>query len=97
MLVRKGLIEQTRDLGDQREKMLHITPTGTALWDSLPNPVPLIASVATDEVDPADLETVNRVLGGATRRLIDYKRANPSSLFSSPAQRAWSALACSHD
>lgn len=75
-LVRKGLIEQTRDLDDQRQRMLHITPAGTTLWNSLPDPMALITEVAFGGVDPAEIETVNRVLSGATNRLIAYKKAN---------------------
>lgn len=76
VLVRKGLIEQTRDLDDQRQKMLHITPTGTTLWNSLPDPMALITEVAFGGVDPAEIETVNRVLSGATHRLVEYRKAN---------------------
>lgn len=77
-LVRKGLIEQAPDPDDQRQKLLHITPAGLDLWNSLPDPMALIAEVAFGGVDPADIETMNRVLSGATRRLIDYRRGNGS-------------------
>jgi DNA-binding MarR family transcriptional regulator len=77
-LVRKGLIEQTPDPDDQRQKLLHITPAGVNLWNSLPDPMALIAEVAFGGVDPADIETMNRVLSGATRRLIDYRKENGS-------------------
>ena len=77
-LVRKGLIEQTHDPDDQRQKLLHITPAGMNLWNSLPDPMALIAEVAFGGVDPADIETMNRVLSGATRRLIDYRKENGS-------------------
>lgn len=77
-LVRKELIEQIRDPDDQRQKTLRITPAGARLWDSLPDPVALIAEIAFADVDPGDIETMNRVLSGATRRLTDYKKANAS-------------------
>ncbi|MCX5066004.1 MarR family transcriptional regulator [Micromonospora lupini] len=77
-LVRKGLIEQTPDPDDQRQKLLHITPAGVNLWNSLPDPMALIAEVAFGGVDPADIETMNRVLSGATRRLIDYRKESGS-------------------
>ncbi len=73
-LVRKGFIAQTSDPIDQRQKLLHITPAGTALWHSLPNPLALLADVAFSGVDPADIATMNRVLSGATQRLADYKK-----------------------
>jgi DNA-binding MarR family transcriptional regulator len=75
-LVRKGLIEQEPHPDDQRQKLLRITPAGIALWRSLPDPLALIAEVAFGGVDPADIETMNRVLSGATKRLIDYRKEN---------------------
>lgn len=77
-LVRKGLIEQTRDLDDQRQRLLHITPAGAALWHSLPDPMALIAEIAFGGVDPADIDTMNRVLRDATHRLTDYRKAHDS-------------------
>ena len=75
-LVRKGLIEQAPDPNDQRQKLLHITPAGLNLWRSLPDPMALIAEIAFGGVDPADIETMNRVLSGATKRLIEYRKEN---------------------
>ena len=75
-LVRKGLIEQAPDPSDQRQKLLHITPAGMNLWKSLPDPMALIAEIAFGGVDPADIETMNRVLSGATKRLTDYRKEN---------------------
>ena len=72
-LVRKGLIEQITDPGDQRQKVLQITTSGRNLWATLPDPVALIAAVAFDGVDEADIETTNRVLREATQRLNNYK------------------------
>jgi DNA-binding MarR family transcriptional regulator len=73
-LVRKGLVEQMPDPVDQRQKTLKITPTGRDLWESLPDPVAIIATVAFDGVDPTDIATASRVLKKATARLNDYKR-----------------------
>jgi DNA-binding MarR family transcriptional regulator len=75
-LVRKGLIEQAPDPNDQRQRLLSITPAGLKLWKSLPDPMALIAEVAFGGVDPADIETMNRVLRDATKRLIDYRKEN---------------------
>lgn len=72
-LVRKGLIEQIPDPGDQRQKVLRITTAGRNLWATLPDPIGLIAAVAFDGVDEADIETTNRVLREATQRLNNYK------------------------
>jgi MarR family transcriptional regulator, lower aerobic nicotinate degradation pathway regulator len=73
-LVRKGLIEQMPDPGDQRQKVLQITTVGRNLWATLPDPIALIAAVAFDGVDDAELETTNRVLRDATQRLNNYKK-----------------------
>ncbi|MFI7586809.1 MarR family winged helix-turn-helix transcriptional regulator [Spongisporangium articulatum] len=73
-LVRKGLVDQLPDPDDQRQKLLHVTPAGLELWNALPDPMALIAEVAFDGVDPAEIETMNRVLSNATRRLVDYRK-----------------------
>jgi DNA-binding MarR family transcriptional regulator len=67
-LVRKGLVEQTPDPRDQRQRMLRITASGLKLWDELPD-VALIEAVAFDGVDAAELATVVKVLQTATERL----------------------------
>lgn len=78
-LVRKGLVEQTPDATDQRQKVLTITPAGTALWRELPDPIALILETAFDGVPEADLDTTVRVLRSATGRLTDLlTKANPS-------------------
>lgn len=74
VLVRKGLVSQTDDLTDQRQKILHITTAGTQLCASIPDPIQLITSVAFAGVDDADIATTNRVLREATQRLIDHKK-----------------------
>ena len=70
-LVRKGLVEQTPDSADQRQRMLRITASGLELWDELPD-LALIEAVAFDGVDPAVLATVVKVLQAATRRLSNH-------------------------
>jgi DNA-binding MarR family transcriptional regulator len=77
-LVRKGLIDQVSDPDDQRQKVLNITSAGTTLWNSLPDPMALIAEIAFGGVEPADIATMNRVLSGATKRLTDYKKETRS-------------------
>ena len=78
-LVRKDLIEQTPDPGDQRQKVLHMTTAGRDLWSSVPDPIALITAVAFEGVDDAEIATTRRVLSGATQRLINYKKeANTS-------------------
>jgi DNA-binding MarR family transcriptional regulator len=71
-LVRKGLVEQTPDAEDQRQRMLRITGSGKKLWKSLPDPIDLILSVAFDGMDPAELAVARRVLQTATQRLNGY-------------------------
>lgn len=73
-LVRKGLIDQMPDPGDQRQKVLQITTAGRNLWAALPDPIGLIVAVAFDGVDDAEIATTNRVLRNATQRLNNYKK-----------------------
>jgi DNA-binding MarR family transcriptional regulator len=70
-LVRKGLVEQTPDPADQRQRMLQITSSGLKLWDELPD-LGLIEGVAFDGVDAAELATVVKVFQAATQRLNNY-------------------------
>ncbi|MER7694008.1 MULTISPECIES: MarR family winged helix-turn-helix transcriptional regulator [Streptomyces] len=70
-LVRKGLVEQTPDSADQRQKVLSLTPTGAALWRDLPDPIARILEVAFDGVSQTDIDTATRVLRTATGRLTD--------------------------
>ena len=70
-LVRKGLVEQTSDPVDQRQRMLRITPSGLKLWDELPD-LALIEAIAFDGVDTAELATVVKVLQAATQRLNNH-------------------------
>ena len=75
-LVRKELIEQMRDLDDQRQKVLQITTAGRKLWATLPDPIELIATVAFDGVDIEEIATTNRILREATQRLINHKKGS---------------------
>ena len=70
-LVRKGLVEQTPDPADQRQRMLRITALGLKLWDELPD-LALIEAVAFDGVDAAELATVVKALQAATQRLNNH-------------------------
>src|ERR1035437_6838564 len=53
-LVRKGLVDQTPDAEDQRQRMLRISRSGTKLWKELPDPIDLILTVAFGGADPAE-------------------------------------------
>ena len=68
-LVRKGLVDQTPDSEDQRQRMLRITRSGKKLWKELPDPRDLILAVAFHGADPAELVIARRVLQAATHRL----------------------------
>src|ERR1022692_4346055 len=81
-LVRKGLVEQTSDPVDQRQRMLRITPSGLKLWDELPD-LALIEAVAFDGVDTAELATVVKVLQAATQRLNNHLDRKSTRLNSS--------------
>jgi DNA-binding MarR family transcriptional regulator len=71
-LVRKGLVDQTPDSEDQRQRMLRITRSGTKLWKELPDPIGLIMAVAFDGADATELAIARRVLQAATQRLNEH-------------------------
>jgi DNA-binding MarR family transcriptional regulator len=71
-LVRKGLVDQTADAEDQRQRMLRITRSGKKLWKELPDPIGLILAVAFDHADPAELVVARRVLQTATQHLNEH-------------------------
>lgn len=71
-LVRKGLVEQTPDSEDQRQRMLRITRSGKKLWKELPDPTDLILTIAFDGADPAEMAIARRVLQAATQRLNEH-------------------------
>jgi DNA-binding MarR family transcriptional regulator len=71
-LVNKGLVAQSPDPADQRQRMLRITASGRKLWGELPDPVALILKVAFEGIDKAELATAIRVLETATQRLNNY-------------------------
>jgi DNA-binding MarR family transcriptional regulator len=68
-LVRKGLIAQSADPSDQRQRMLRLTDAGRDLWRRLPDPVAANQAIAFDGADAEDLATAVRVLRAATERL----------------------------
>ncbi|URL56914.1 MarR family transcriptional regulator [Luteibacter flocculans] len=72
-LVRKGLVQQTSDGDDQRQRLLTLTRSGTALWRKLPD-LSFIHQAAFDGIDEADLATTIRVLRLATERLQTLSR-----------------------
>lgn len=67
-LVRKGLVQQTSDGKDQRQRLLTLTSSGEALWRELPD-LSFIHRAAFDGIDEADLATTIRVLRLASERL----------------------------
>jgi len=71
-LVRKGLVEQIPEPDDQRQRLLRLTSAGSQLWDTLPDPIALIQSVAFDGVDEADLAVTIRVLRAGAHRLTSH-------------------------
>lgn len=71
-LLRKGLIAQTPDKDDQRQRILLITRAGEKLWQALPNPVEMILDVAFKGADPAEMEIARKVLQVATKRLNEH-------------------------
>jgi DNA-binding MarR family transcriptional regulator len=73
-LVRKGLVEQTADGEDQRQRRLALTRSGRALWHKLPD-LSFIHRAAFDGIDEAELATTIRVLRLATERLQELARS----------------------
>lgn len=71
-LVRKGFVEQAPDPRDQRQRILSLTGQGRDLWQTLPDPITLILSIAFDGVDDETLAIVATVLRNATERLNNY-------------------------
>lgn len=67
-MVRKGLVEQTPDRIDQRQKRLQLTPAGHALWAVLPE-LTFIRTAGFEGLDADDLAAAVRVLRTATERL----------------------------
>ena len=67
-LVGKGLVTQTPDASDQRQKRLDLTPEGARLWDALPD-LSAIHQAAFGGMDPEEVATTLRVLRAATERL----------------------------
>ena len=74
-LVRKGLITQTPDAIDQRQRLLNITEAGQNLWSGLPDPIALALAVSFDGASEADLAVTRRVLQDAVRRIEDHLAA----------------------
>jgi DNA-binding MarR family transcriptional regulator len=68
-LVRKGLVTQTPDAVDRRQRLMSITEAGQNLWIGLPDPVALALAVSFDGADEDDLAVTRRVLQDAVRRL----------------------------
>ena len=68
-LVRKGLVEQMPDDGDQRRKLLRAAPAGADLWGKLPDLSAIINEAAFAGIGEADIEAAVRVLRIATDRL----------------------------
>ncbi|WP_244445827.1 MarR family transcriptional regulator [Devosia sp. LC5] len=67
-LVRKGLLQQTSDGEDQRQRLLTLTSSGKDLWRELPD-LSFIHQAAFDGIAETDLATTIRVLRLATERL----------------------------
>ena len=78
-LVRKCLVTQTADAGDQRQRLLSITEAGRNLWAGLPDPIALALAVSFAGADETDLAVTRRVLQEAVRRLEDHMAAQDAA------------------
>jgi len=67
-LVRKGLVAQSAEDADQRQRLLTLTEAGQTLWDRLPD-LSFIHDAAFGAIDPSDLAVTIRVLRAATENL----------------------------
>jgi DNA-binding MarR family transcriptional regulator len=74
-LVRKGLVERSKDAVDQRQKELRLTTAGARLWDELPD-LTFIRDIAFGGFSDADIETAVRVLEKATEQLQQRSKGN---------------------
>lgn len=72
-LVRKDLVSQAANDGDQRQRLLKLTASGEALWRELPD-LSFIHEAAFGGIDDADLATAIHVLQVATGRLQNLLR-----------------------
>lgn len=72
-LVRKGLVQQSSEEEDQRQRLLTLTSSGEALWCELPD-LSFIHQAAFDGIAETDLATTIRVLRLATERLQTLSR-----------------------
>jgi len=72
-LVRKGLVQQSSDGEDQRQRLLTLTSSGETLWRDLPD-LSFIHQAAFDGIAEIDLATTIRVLRLATERLQTLSR-----------------------
>ena len=68
-LVSKGLINQTPDKEDQRQRILRLTTSGKKLWKTLPDPGAIILAAAFGGADKAEMSIALRVLQTATERI----------------------------
>lgn len=71
-LVRKGLVLQTPDTVDQRQRLLSITDRGRSLWATLPDPVALANRIAFEGADEHEIAVGRALLMRATQRLVDH-------------------------
>jgi DNA-binding MarR family transcriptional regulator len=78
-LVQKGLVDQTYDTEDQRQRILRITRSGTKLWKELPDLIEHITTLAFDGADPAELAIARRVLQTATKHLAEHLSGGTSA------------------
>lgn len=84
-LVRKGLVEQTPDPADQRQRMLQISASGLKLWDELPD-LALIEAVAFDGAD-AESQSSRRSSKCSKRR----RNASTTTWQRNALWRGWTA------
>ncbi|UTV41798.1 MarR family transcriptional regulator (plasmid) [Ensifer adhaerens] len=79
VLVRKGLVEQTTDPNDHRQKLLSITSAGRTLWENLPDPIDLIRKTAFEGIPESDIATAVRVLSAGAERLNTFLKNGKKS------------------
>jgi DNA-binding MarR family transcriptional regulator len=86
-LTRKGLVLQTPDAVDQRQRLLSITEQGRRLWTELPDPVDYAYRIAFEGADEADMAIARALLKRATQQLTDHIEGAGPSLRAKESQR----------
>lgn len=68
-LVKKDLVTQSLDVTDKRGKTVYLTPNGSQLWKTLPDPISAVRSRAHKGISNEELERTRLVIERAVNNL----------------------------